>query len=102
VILSREFTVPFDHPVLRGHFPGNPIVPGVMLMAWCEQLAMELADVPILIKEWPQVKFLHPLKPDQTCVVTLKRQSANQASFSIKAGALMISSGRIEWIAAHG
>ena len=30
-ILAR-FAVPEDHPALPGHFPGRPIVPGVLLL----------------------------------------------------------------------
>jgi 3-hydroxyacyl-[acyl-carrier-protein] dehydratase len=27
-----QFTIAADHPALPGHFPGNPIVPGVVLL----------------------------------------------------------------------
>jgi 3-hydroxyacyl-[acyl-carrier-protein] dehydratase len=32
VHLQATFCVPADHPVLAGHFPGAPLVPGVMLL----------------------------------------------------------------------
>jgi 3-hydroxymyristoyl/3-hydroxydecanoyl-(acyl carrier protein) dehydratase len=51
------------HPVLPGHFPGNPVVPGVVLLdriaAAIERArGMRLAKI-------AAVKFLAPLKPEE-------------------------------------
>lgn len=28
-----DLVIPPDHPALPGHFPGNPLVPGVLILA---------------------------------------------------------------------
>ncbi len=98
MIIKREFVMPDTHPVLSGHFPGDPIVPGVVLMAWCEQMAAELMQSPVAARNWPQVKFLHPLKPGQICSIKMERGAGTRVAFRITAGTGLIASGIFEWV----
>lgn len=66
--------IPADHPSLPGHFPGRPIVPGVVL----------LDEVVAAISAWqgrsfkptvfPAVKFLNPLMPAETFTIRLRQE----------------------------
>jgi 3-hydroxymyristoyl/3-hydroxydecanoyl-(acyl carrier protein) dehydratase len=51
-----------DAPFLQGHFPGNPIVPGAILLGCSAQALMKLGYEIILIQ---RLKFIRPLIPDQ-------------------------------------
>lgn len=95
--ITREFVMTDNHPVLPGHFPGDSVVPGVILMAWCEQLAADLVNSPVTARNWPHVKFLHPLKPGQICRITLEEKSGARVAFRIMAGPELIASGIFEW-----
>jgi 3-hydroxymyristoyl/3-hydroxydecanoyl-(acyl carrier protein) dehydratase len=58
-----QFVVPADHPSLAGHFPGNPIAPGVVLLDVV--LAAIQAQRPCSLQSIPSVKFLQPVRPDE-------------------------------------
>ena len=65
-----QFIIPADHPSLPGHFPGRPIVPGVVLLDRVIE-AIEAGHGPLPPLRLPQVKFLKPLLPDETASVEL-------------------------------
>jgi hypothetical protein len=67
-----------DHPSLPGHFPGAPLVPGVVI----------LDEVIAALDEWRRdsqlsgirsVKFLAPLKPEQAFTISLSREMSTLA-----------------------
>lgn len=59
--LTCQIVVPADHPSLAGHFPGNPIVPGAVLLD--AVLAAIRAQQPCTLLSMPGVKFLQPVLP---------------------------------------
>ncbi len=63
VALTRELVVPAEHPSLAGHFPGNPIVPGVVLLD--AVLAAIRTQQPGKLQSMSAVKFLQPVLPQQ-------------------------------------
>jgi 3-hydroxyacyl-[acyl-carrier-protein] dehydratase len=90
------FTAPLrigaDHPALPGHFPGQPIVPGVVLLR-C------VADA---LKQWRNqsmsrfdVKFLSPLLPEQDAEIELHAEAA-RVRFAIRRGNVLLARGVME------
>ena len=85
-----------DHPSLPGHFPGAPLVPGVLI----------LDEVVAALDEWRQdsqltgissVKFLAPLKPEQPFTISLfvTSKDAGEVSFCCRAQERVIVEGRL-------
>ncbi|MCF7221699.1 hypothetical protein [Marilutibacter chinensis] len=67
-----EFSIAADHPCLSGHFPGRPLVPGVVLLEHVVE-AVEAAGGPADARwRWPQVKFLQPLLPGDKARIELQ------------------------------
>ena len=69
-----HFTISADHPSLPGHFPGQPIVPGVILLERVID-AIEAGHGPLPALRLPQVKFLRPLLPGQRASLQLEGEA---------------------------
>lgn len=94
-----EFEIPADHPCLPGHFPGQPIVPGVVVLDHV-LAAIESRHGALGALRMPQVKFLQPLLPEQTARIELQAFSdADDAPprwrFRVLRGDVLIASGEV-------
>lgn len=67
-----QFTISPDHPSLPGHFPGNPVVPGVVILDHVLDAFEKQTGVYVEALRLPQVKFMQPLLPGQTASVSLE------------------------------
>lgn len=65
-----EFVIGHDHPCLPGHFPGRPLVPGVVVLDHV-LAAIEAAHGPFAALRLPQVKFASPLLPGQAARIEI-------------------------------
>jgi 3-hydroxyacyl-[acyl-carrier-protein] dehydratase len=61
---EHPLPIPADHPAYPGHFPGQPILPGVVLLdaALHVLAAQQGLPEPVQIKS---VKFLSPVQPGE-------------------------------------
>jgi hypothetical protein len=81
VVLERAWCVPADHPALPGHFPGWPVVPGVMLLDAVEAM---LADHGYRLRECMQVKFIAPVAPVSPLTLRLEISGGQHVRFLIR------------------
>lgn len=82
-----------DHPAFAGHFPGRPIVPGVLLLdaavhALAEALGPEAARCQV-----SAAKFLSPVGPDETVTLSLDTTAAGAVRFEIASGTRKVATG---------
>jgi len=95
VATETPLVFPADHPALAGHFPGFPIVPGVLLLdAAIHALECEGHTVAGVAS----AKFLQPVGPDQPLVLAGPAGPAGEAgraSFEIRRGEQRVASGQL-------
>lgn len=58
-----EWTPPADEPVFAGHFPGNPLLPGALLIDWAMERFNRHAGRAASHGEIRQAKFPSPARP---------------------------------------
>lgn len=74
------YIVPANHPAIAGHFPGNPIVPGAVILSYLAEHARQQG---IAITGIKRSKFLLLLKPTEPFLIEL---DAASGKFTIAAG----------------
>ncbi|MDN5869333.1 MAG: hypothetical protein L0H73_01220 [Nitrococcus sp.] len=69
--LELDFTLAPDCPWLEGHFPGRPILPGVVQVGWAAAYASQLAarDEPPM--QLQRIKFKRPILPSARLTLAL-------------------------------
>jgi 3-hydroxyacyl-[acyl-carrier-protein] dehydratase len=93
---TAELMVRADHPSLAGHFPGNPIVPGVLLLDEVIGAAERWLGREINVRELPQVKFLQPLRPEESARIRLS-VAGQSLKFAIERGETAIAQGTMQF-----
>jgi predicted hotdog family 3-hydroxylacyl-ACP dehydratase len=91
--LRARVRVPADLPHFAGHFPGEPLLPGVVQLEWALALARErlaLAGEPCALEA---LKFREPLRPGQDFELRLEAGSA--LHFELESEGRALASGRV-------
>lgn len=88
-----EFVVAHGHPCLPGHFPGRPLVPGVVVLDHV-LAAIEAMHGPLGPLRLPQVKFASPLLPGEAASIELDG-GAPRWRFRVLRNVTLVASGEV-------
>jgi 3-hydroxymyristoyl/3-hydroxydecanoyl-(acyl carrier protein) dehydratase len=94
--IALELHVPSDLAYFDGHFPGLPILPGVVQLDWAAHFAREHLKITGAFLRLENVKFLAVVHPEAELTLALLHDASNsRIEFSFSGGARRYSSGRI-------
>ncbi|MGY3041361.1 3-hydroxyacyl-[acyl-carrier-protein] dehydratase [Rhodanobacter sp. TND4EL1] len=84
------------HPALPGHFPGHPLVPGVILLDHVAQALRHWRGQ--RITRLLEAKFVAPLLPDETAMLCLTGAApeGSRARFEIRREGQLLARGMVE------
>jgi len=87
--------IPRDHPAFDGHFPGEPVLPGVVLLA--EALAVIEAETGIALADWTleSGKFHGAVKPGARVEISHAPHAGGTRRFEVREQGRLVASGTL-------
>jgi len=71
-----------DHPASQGHFPGDPIIPGAVLLSETLQAIEAGLGASLVPFQITSAKFLHPTRPGDRVVIEFSRTTRGDIRFA--------------------
>lgn len=93
---ATHWTVPVNHPAFAGHFPGTPILPGVVLLDTVLHAIATATGIALESCEIGSVKFLSPAIPGDELVIQHSLSPSGTIRFDVVAGMRKIASGSVK------
>ena len=94
-VADFEWCVPADHPAFPGHFPGRPIVPGVVLLDQAIRFAEALLGRPGLNWQVGNAKFFSPVGPFETLTFSLQQKPSGAIAFTVRGAGRDVAAGSL-------
>jgi 3-hydroxyacyl-[acyl-carrier-protein] dehydratase len=85
--INSQISLNVAHPIYKGHFPQQPVVPGVCMMQILAELSTSALGKKVALKKASQAKFLVPIIPQKNPLlnVNIKYSSNEDGSLKISA-----------------
>lgn len=77
------------HPIFEGHFPGQPVVPGVCMMQTIQELLEKGLQRKVLLQKATNMKFLVMINPVLQPQVNTELQYTLQEDGTVRASAVI-------------
>jgi 3-hydroxyacyl-[acyl-carrier-protein] dehydratase len=79
--INASIHINVEHEILKGHFPDQPVVPGVCMLEMLKEILQQHLNESLQLQSAPVVKFLAMFAPPQfthaTCAIQLLKTDNN-------------------------
>jgi len=94
-LTTVECGFPADHATAAGHFPGNPIIPGALLLSEVLRAIETNLGKNLFPYQIRSAKFTRPVRPGERVSIDFSRRDEKRISFSCKVGATPVLAGEV-------
>ena len=95
--LSESFSVTAElmagHEIYNGHFPGNPVAPGVCLIQMIKEALEDTIGKKLILQSSDNIKFMAIVTPAETQMLTFSFSACRMLDDNTLQAAIQISSG---------
>lgn len=88
--------IPPDHPTRTGHFPGNPIIPGALLLAEAVRVIASVSGKRLDVAAIKSAKFFQPVRPGDSVEIEYEISAKQEIRFQCVVGGLKVLTGIID------
>lgn len=91
--ISAVLEINAAHQIFEGHFPGQPVVPGVCMMQMVKEILELALAKPTRLVSGDNLKFLTVIDPRENNIIQAEIKYAVVEGGSIKVGASLVNEG---------
>ena len=92
-----DIVIPRDHPSAAGHFPGNPIVPGALLLSEVMHAWEIVIAAPLEMTTLKVAKFLSPTLPGDTVRIQFESVAPSTVKFQCSVNGTAVLTGSFDF-----
>jgi acyl-coenzyme A synthetase/AMP-(fatty) acid ligase len=92
---TNTLSIAADHPAYAGHFPGRPVLPGVVLLDEALSAISASTGLPLSASELSSAKFLSPVMPGEPLTLEQRTLPSGSIEFEIRAAERLVARGTV-------
>lgn len=78
-----------SHEIFKGHFPGNPILPGVCIIQILKEILMHQSGNKLILSNASSIKYLSLINPDVNSIISVDVELNEMENDNISCNALL-------------
>jgi len=70
--VNAEIVIDKDHEIFKGHFPDNPVMPGVCMIQIIKELTEKALELTLFMEKSSNIKFMALINPNKNSNLKLE------------------------------